>query len=232
MNRSVAIVVIGSMFFGGGCVRDEVPPEIEEAIDDVTSAYTCNFQVAGKKREALAAKISSIGCPQVKLACYRRCVHKILCVDPKNIELQYRGRYLSDVVQYVILSADVLVLTGASKEEAWDTRFELLSYVRKHMRLLRESVLVMPNGEEGGLIRDIGAHMAYIEAQTGYKAVASWYEEYVFKMEKHDFPFDVKDLPQDVRVRLQKRLEAFLGRPMRAPGQCIRDCNDHKEVNQ
>ena len=44
MNRSVAIVVVGSMFFCGGCVRDEVPPEIEEAIEDVTSAYTCNFQ--------------------------------------------------------------------------------------------------------------------------------------------------------------------------------------------
>ena len=227
MNRSMAVVVIGSVFLGGGCVRDEVPPEIEEAMQDVTSAYACKFQVAGKKREALVAKISSIGCPQVKLSCYRRCIHKILCLDPKSIDLRYRGRYLSDVVQHVILSADVLVLNGAGKEEAWDARFKLLSYVRKHMRHLGESVQAMPKGEEGGVIKDVGVHMAYLEAETGYNAVASWYEEYVYKMERHDFLFDIKDLPEDVRVRMQKRLEVFLGRPMRTPEQCIMDRKNH-----
>ena len=227
MSRSMAVVVIGSMFLGGGCVRDEVPPEIEEAMRDVTSAYTCNSQVAGKKREALVVKISSIDCPQVKLSCYRRWIHKILCLDPESIALQYRGRYLSDVVQHVILPADVLVLTGASKEEAWDARFKLLSYVRKHMWRLRESVQTMPKGEEGGVIKDGGVHMAYLEAKTGYSAVASWYEEYVFKMERHDFLFDIKDLPEDVRVRMQKRFEDFLGRPIRTPEQCIRDRKNH-----
>jgi len=227
MSRNMVVVVIGSMLLGGGCARDEIPPEIEEAIRDVTSAYTSNFQVAGKKREVLVAKISSIGSSQVKLLCYRRCVHKILSLDPKSIGLEHRGRYLSDVVQHVILSADVLVLSGASKEDAWDARFKLLTYVRKHMQSLHESVQAMPKGEEGGVIRDVGVHMAYLEAKTGYNAVADWYEQYVFKMEKHDFLFDIKDLPEDVRRRLLKKLEDFLGRPMRTPEQCIRDFKNH-----
>ena len=49
MSRNMAVVVIGSMLLGGGCARDEIPLEIEEAMQDVTSAYTSNFQVAGKK---------------------------------------------------------------------------------------------------------------------------------------------------------------------------------------
>lgn len=223
MRKSMVVFVICSIFLGGGCVRDEVPPEIEEAMQDVASAYTRNFQVAGKKREALVARISSLDCPQVKLTCYRRCILRILCLDPKRIDLRYRGRYLSDVVQHVILSVDVLVLTGAGKEEAWEARFKLLSYVRKHMRHLRESVQSMPKGEEGGVIRDVGVHMAYLEAKTGYNAVASWYEECVIKMEKHDFLFDTKDLSECIRARLQKKFEEFLGRPMRTREQCHRD---------
>ena len=226
MSMKMAVVV-GSIILCVGCARDEIPQEIEEAMQDVTTAYTSNFQVAGKKRESLVAKISSISCPEVKLSCYRRYIRRILCLDPESIDLRYRGRYLGDVVQHVILTADVLVLTGSSKEEAWDARFKLLSYVRKHMQRLHENVQTMPKGEEGGVVRDVGAHRAYLEAKTGYNAATCWYEQYVFKVEKHDFLFDIKDLPEDVKERLRKKFEDFLGRPMRPPEQCIRDHKNH-----
>ena len=227
MNRSVAVVVIGSMFFGGGCVRDEVPPEIDEAIRDAYDAYLNNVPLARKKRDAVSQKIATIDDPEIRLACIRRCIRRYLNIDPERIMLRYRGWYLNDVIYDGLFAADAGVRFGESKETVLDDQLKLLAYVRKHARKLKAAVQAMPTGEEGRIIKDSGAYAAYLDAKTGYNAVALGYEKYLLKMERVELLYDIRGLTDETKARLKKRFEDFLGRPMRTPEQCINDLKNH-----
>ena len=108
-----------------------------------------------------------------------------------------------------------------------DDLLKLLAYVRKHARKLKAAVQAMPTGEEGNMIKDGGAYAAYLDAEGGYNAVAAGYERYLLKMEADDLPYVIKGLTEDTKARLKKKIEDFLGRPMRTHEQCIRDFKNH-----
>ena len=230
MKARMVIGVAGCVLFVG-CMRDVVPPEINEAIQALQDAYMSNdrdvVQAAPKKFGELDGKISSIEDPQARLASYWRSIDKILSIDPEKIDLAYRGLYLCDVVKSGLLSlADSMECKGASKEEAWEARFKLLSYARKHIRKLRASIQ-RPKGVErrgtGFDVKDAGAFERYMETRAGYNYAAGAYETHVRMMEAYSFCHDIKDLPVDTKTRLRKRFEDFLGRPMRTLEQCRRD---------
>ena len=225
------VIGVAACFLFGGCMRNDVPAEIEEAIQALQDAYMSNdrdvVQAAPKKFGELDGKISSIEDPQVRRASYWRCIDKILSINPEKIDLAYRGLYLCDVVKSGLLSlADSMECKGASKEESWEARFRLLSYVRKHIRKLRASIR-MPKGVErrgtGFDVKDAGAFERYMETVEGFNYAAGEYEMHVRMMEADSFCRDIRDLPVDMKTRLQKRFEDFLGRPMRTLEQCRRD---------
>ena len=113
---------------------------------------------------------------------------------------------------------------GTSKEEAWEARFKLLAYARKHIRKLRASIR-RPKGvvRRGCVVDDIVADRRFAEEAMGYNYAAGAYETQVRMMEADSFCRDIKDLPVDTKTRLRKRFEDFLGRPMRTLEQCRRD---------
>ena len=237
-TRTIIMVVVTGIAFLAGCTRDEVapeidktiPPEIDEGIRDAYDTYLRNLPLARKKRDAVSQKIAMIDDPKIRQACNRRCIKGYLNIDPEQIELRYRGRFLHDVIQYGFRTADSGLFFGESKEckeTALDDLLKLLAYVRKHARKLKAAVQAMPTGEEGNMIKDGGAYAAYLDAEGGYNAVAAGYERYLLKMEADDLPYVIKGLTEDTKARLKKKIEDFLGRPMRTHEQCIRDFKNH-----
>ena len=237
-TRAILMFVATGIGFLVGCTRDEIspeideaiPPEIDEAIRDAYDTYLSNVPLAKKKRGAVSQKIAMIDDPNVRQACNRRCIKGYLNIDPERIELRYRGRYLHDVIHDGFLTADAGLFFGESnecKETALDDLLKLLAYVRKHARKLKAAVQAMPTGEEGNMIKDGGAYAAYLDAEGGYNAVAAGYEVYLLKMEADDLPYVIRGLTEDTKARLKKRFEDFLGRPMRTHEQCIRDFKNH-----
>ena len=233
--RTIIMVVVTGIALLAGCTRDEVspeideaiPPEIDAAIRDAYDTYLSNLSLARKKRGAVSQKIAMIGDPKIRTDCLRRCIEGYLNIDPERIELRYRGEYLHDVIQDGFLTADAGLFFGESKEAALDDLLKLLAYVRKHARKLKPAVQAMPTGEEGNIIKDGGAYAAYLDAERGYNAVAAGYEMYILKMERTDLLLCIRDLTEDAKARLKKRFEDFLGRPMRTPEQCIKDRKNH-----
>lgn len=225
------ITVVAGGFLLVGCMRDEVPAEINTAIQEIQDAYMRNeqrnVQLALKKTRELYDRISLIDDMRVKRACYWRLTKSYLDVDPDKLELRYRGRYLESVLRKGFDNIDTLELTlGTEKEEAWDARLKIISYVRHHAKRLRESIKLPDGVESHGtmlVVKDVEADRRYMDMVSGYNAIALRYENLIRRMEKHDFRDDIKDLPEDVRVRLLKKFEDYLGRPMRTPEQCDRD---------
>ena len=85
------VIGVAVCFLFGGCMRNEVPPEIDEAIQALQDAYMSNdrdvVQAAPKKFGELDGKISSIEDTQVRLASYWRSIDKILSIDPEKNRL-------------------------------------------------------------------------------------------------------------------------------------------------
>ena len=175
-TRQVLMIVVTGISFLVGCIRDEIPLEIDAAIRDAYDTYMNNVPLARKKRAAMSQKIASIGDPNIRRACNRRCIRMYLNIDPERIELRHRGRYLCDVIGHGFRIADSGLFHGEKKETALDDLLELLSYVRRHARKLKVAVQAMPTGEEGRRIKDCGAYAAYLDAEKGYNAVAVGYE--------------------------------------------------------
>ena len=233
MKTKWITVVVGG-FLLAGCSRDEVPAEINAAIQEIQDAYMrneqCNVQSALRKTGALCNRMSLIDDVHVKRACYWRLTKSFLDVDPDKLELRYRGRYLESVLRKGFDSIDTLERTlGAEKEEVWDARLNILSYVRHHVRRLRESIKLPDGVEVRGtmlVVKDVEADRRYMDTVSGYNATALRYENLIRRMEKRDFRDDIKDQPEEVRVRLLRRFEDYLGRPMRTPEQCDQDRKD------
>ena len=217
MSRSMAVVVIGSMFLGGGCVRDEVPPEIEKAILEMHKTCTDNVQMAGKKMSEVSRRIWELGDPYVKQACCRRWTEEILRIDPDKIDRQHRGYYLGDAVHCGLGVANILDFAGASKEESWCVRIKLLSYARRHIRRLRAS-LQAQSDVNWATLKNRQTYRVYCNAVWGYNHAARMYEVALVSVETC---FDVRGLSEDAKESLRKKLEDFLGRPMRTYDQCM-----------
>ena len=228
-TKLITVVVAGSLLVG--CMRDEVPAEINTAILEIQDAYMrneqCSVQRALMKTRELNTMISLIDDMHVKRACYWRLTKSFLDIDPDKIELRYRGRYLESVLRKGFDNIDTLELAlGTEKEEAWDARLKIISYVRHHVRRLRERIKLPDGVELHGtmlVVKDMDADRRCMDMVSGYNAIALRYENLLRRMEKHDFRDGIKDLPEDVRVRLLKKFEDYLGRPMRTPEQCDRD---------
>ena len=90
MKTKLMTAIVGGFLFAG-CMRDVVPPEINEAIQALQDAYMSNdrdvVQAAPKKFGELDGKISSIEDTQVRLASYWRSIDKILSIDPEKNRL-------------------------------------------------------------------------------------------------------------------------------------------------
>ena len=158
-TRTIIMVVVTGIAFLVGCTRDEVapeideaiPPEIGEAIRDAYDTYLTDLPLARKKRGAVSQKIAMIDDPKIRQACIRRRIKSYLNIDPERIELRYRGRYLHDVIHDGFLIADAGLFFGESeeiRETALDDLLKLLAYIRRHARKLKAAVRAMPPGAE------------------------------------------------------------------------------------
>ena len=215
--RTVLMIVVTGIIFLAGCMHDEVPPEIEKAILEMHKTCTDNVQMAGKKMSEVSRRIWELGDPHVKQACCRRWVEEIMRIDPDKIDMQHRGCYLGDAVHCGCGVANILDFAGASKEESWCVRIKLLSYARHNIRKLRTS-LQAQSDVNWKTLKNRQVYYAYCNAVGGYNHAARMYEVALVAVEMN---FDVRGLSEDVKERLKKKLEDFLGRSMRSFDQCM-----------
>ena len=116
---------------------------------------------------------------------------------------------------------------GATREEQLDVMIEMLSFMRKHIQRLREDVESHPTGKNGRVVTDMKAFMAYTECVRSYNGAAINYENYIFGVEYSEFDLAVKELPDDIKTKMRRKFETFLGRPMRTNAECRRDLEGH-----
>ena len=215
--RTVLMIVVTGIIFLAGCMHDEVPPEIEKAILEMHKTCTDNVQMAGKKMSEVSRRIWELGDPHVKQACCRRWSEEIMRIDPDKIDRQHRGYYLADAVHCGLGVANILDFAGASKEESWCVRIKLLSYARHHIQKFRTSLQAQSDVKRNTL-KDRQVYHAYCNAVHGYNYAARRYEIALVGVE---MSFDVRGLSENAKERLRKKLEDFLGRPMRTYDQCM-----------
>ena len=229
--QTIALVCIAVF---GCCAHDSVPQDIDEAINGICDAYNADVQQARREERSLSDKIQLIADEKVRNACYLRRIRKMVDSDSEKIDLRNRGQYLNDVVEYGLTYAGALEFCGSSKDVAWDERFKLLSYVRRHMRKLLASVQEMPKGvvQHGGLtvVTDVDSDRRYTDAIVGYNAAACHYEGSILVLECYGLYDDIRTMPEESQRRVLKKFEDFLGRPIRTQKQCRDDHRNQVSV--
>ena len=83
--RAIALVCVAIF----GCyAHDNVPQEIDNAINGICDAYNDNVQQARRKERSLSDKIQLIADEKVRNACYLRRIQKMVDSDPEKIDLR------------------------------------------------------------------------------------------------------------------------------------------------
>jgi len=210
-----------------GCARDDVTEEINHAIDEVCSMRVNSHMMTrvGKLSDELSKKIFSLDNRIVQRACVRRWAAKLMSFNPDRLECSQRGDYLCDMLDRHGIRSIVWMYgkAGATREDQLDVMIEMLSFMRKHIQRLREDVKSHPTGKNGRVVTDMKAFMAYTECVRSYNGAAINYENYLFGVEYAEFDLVLKELPDDIKKKMRRKFEAFLGRPMRTNAECRRD---------
>jgi hypothetical protein len=205
-------------------------------MDEVIKAVMCPSAWQAKA-DAIFADITALPDKQLKIACLRKFAEKALTIDLSSPGMK-NPRWTANDVNRLCREKIIYQIqkSGGTVDDAWDVLIPLLSWHRTQAdKLYGDGKL--PKGltrhKNGGLIvLDHEAKRKYMERRLAYDMVASNYTVILHMTEKRfqtneiwiwDGKIDEGRIPV-----LKKRLEKFLGRPMRTLEQCDKDWRDRK----
>ena len=215
-----------------GCSKDSIPEDIEAQMNEVIDAVK-QPDTRAYETDAIFAHISALSDKQVKIACLRRFVEKTLSIDLSSQGLTNPRR--SAVKR--LCSGDIIYqsqMSGGTIDDAWDVWISLLSWHRAQAdKLYGDGKLpkgLARHGNGGLIVLDYEAKRKYTERRLAYEMVVSNYTMILHMTEKL-FPENNMWLGKIDESRipvLKKKLEKFLGRPMRTSEQCVEDWKNKK----
>ena len=229
--RSRTMVVCLAISVAMGCSKESIPKDVEVQMNEVIKAV---MQPAAwkEKADAVFADIATLPDKQLRIACLRRFAEKALTIDLSSPDMK-NPRWTAADVKRLCHEGIIhqLEMSDGTVDDAWDVLISLLSWHRAQAdKLYGDGKL--PKGlsrlKSGGLlVLDFEANRKYMERRLAYEMVASNYTLILHMTEKR---FQTNEIwiwqgkVDESRIPvLKKRLEKFLGRPIRTLEQCDKD---------
>ncbi|MBO7683319.1 MAG: hypothetical protein J6T51_01160 [Kiritimatiellae bacterium] len=229
MKRMTAVLLVLTFV---GCTR--IPSEVEAKIDAIarSTGHPWKQWVAGV--DALLADVKELQDERLRVVCllhFSDRMTEVDLLDPNIRSLQTAADEMIHECVYRIPDS-MCYLSGASMEDVWDVRLKMFDWMRRQAtRLYGDGKL--PKGltrhEDGGLvIIDQSAYRRWSDRRNAYRKLTSAYNERLNYAEKRfPNPSDGK-IDEDRIPELKKKIEKFLGRPMRTREQCDEDWYSNK----
>ena len=224
MKKIIAVTLV---LMSAGCSR--IPSDVEARIVAIAKSPGHPWKQWLADVDSLLAEIEKMPDSQLKIKCLQLFVDRMSKVDLMeksicNIETA-SGEMIHECVYRIPDS--MYYLSGASMEDVWDVRLKMFAWMQTQARRLYGDGK-LPKGttrlESGGLLTlDQGAYRRWSERRNAYRRIASAYNERLNYTEKN-FPNPLDGKIDESRIpELKKKIEKFLGRPMRTPEQCDED---------
>ena len=227
MKKTTMLAVI-AIITSGGCSRDAIPAKIDARINDVANGISRPYRQWTEKVDSLFADIGALDDPRQKITCLRRLADKVLEIDVTAPDMEAPRSIAADITS---LCRDRIVsrmqMSGGTIEDAWDVLIPMFAWMRTQAdKLYGDGKL--PKGTtrlKGGGLRttDHEAYRQYAKRRDAYDLIATDYGSYLNFAEKR-FPDPSNGTIDESRIpALKKKIEKFLGRPMRTREQCEKD---------
>ena len=229
MKSTTAIVLI---LMSVGCSR--VPSDVEAKINAIAKSPGHPWTQWVADVDALLADIKELPDNHLKIKCLQRFTDRMMKVDlmdPSFCDVKTAADGMIDECVYRIPGI-MNHLADASIEEVWDVRLKMLAWMQTQAnRLYGDGTLPkgMQRHKNGGLIiLDHAAYRLWTDRRNAYRTLAAAYNERLNYAEKN-FPNPLDGKIDERRIpELKKKIEKFLGRPMRTPEQCAEDWYNNK----
>ena len=229
----VACLVISTAM---GCLRTAIPENIGAQMDEVIMAVVKPV-VWQEKADAIFSDVAKLPDKQLKIVCLRVFAEKALTIDLSSPDMK-NPRWTADEVKRLCCESIIhqIQRLGGTIDDAWDVLVASLSWHRAQAdKLYGDGSL--PKGlarhKNGGLVvLDYEASRKYTERRLAYDMVASNYTVILHMTEKRLSENKIwiwNGGVDECRItELKKRLEKFLGRPIRTREQCDKDWRDRR----
>ena len=229
MKRIIATVLVLTF---GSCSR--IPSDVEAKINAIAKSPGHPWKQWVADVDALLADIKELPDNQLKIKCLQCFTDRMMEVDlmdPSFCDVKTAADGMIDECVYRIPGI-MNHLADASIEEVWDVRLKLLAWMQTQAkRLYGDGTLPkgMQRHKNGGLIiLDNAAYRLWADRRNAYRALTAAYNERLNYAEKN-FPNPLDGKIDERRIpELKKKIEKFLGRPMRTPEQCDEDWYNEK----
>ena len=229
MKRTTAIVLI---LMSVGCSR--IPSDVEAKINAIAKSPGHPWKQWVADVDALLADIKELPDNHLKIKCLQRFTDRMMKVDlmdPSFCDVKTAADGMIDECVYRIPGC-MKHLADASIEEVWDVRLKTFFWMQTQAkRLYGDGTLPkgMQRHKNGGLIiLDHAAYRLWTDRRNAYRTLAAAYNERLNYTEKN-FPNPLDGKIDESRIpELKKKIENFLGRPMRTPEQCDEDWYNKK----
>ena len=229
MKRTTAIVLI---LMSVGCSR--VPSDVEAKINAIAKSPGHPWTQWVADVDALLADIKGLPDNELKIKCLQRFTDRMMEVDLMDSSFCDVKTAADGMIDECVYRIPGIMnhLADASIEEVWDVRLKMLAWMQTQAkRLYGDGTL--PKGiqrhKNGGLIiLDHAAYRLWADRRNAYRALTAAYNERLNYAEKN-FPNPLDGKIDERRIpELKKKIEKFLGRPMRTPEQCDEDWYNEK----
>ena len=229
--RSRTMVVCLAISTAMGCSKVSIPKDVEVQMNEVIKAVV-QLAAWNENADAVFGDIATLPDKQQRIACLRKFAEKALTIDLSSPDVK-DPRWTAADVKRLCLERTIRQIqkSGGTVDDAWDVLISLLSWHRVQAdKLYGDGKL--PKGlsrlKSGGLlVLDFEANRKYKERWLAYDMVASDYTLILHMTEKR---FQTNEIwiwqgkVDESRIPvLKKRLEKFLGRPIRTLEQCDKD---------
>ena len=229
MKRMITVVLALTFV---GCAR--IPADVEAKIDAIAMSTGHPWKQWVADVDALLADVKELQDERLRVMCllhFSDRMTEVDLLDPNIRSLQTATDEMIDECVYRIPDS-MYYLSGASMDEVWDVRLKIFDWMQKQAkRLYGDGKL--PKGltrhKNGGLvITDPDAYQRWADRRNAYRKITSAYKERLNYTEKR-FPNPSDGKIDETRIpELKKKIEKFLGRPMRTPKQCDEDWYNNK----
>ena len=229
MKRTTAIVLI---LMSVGCSR--VPSDVEAKINAIAKSPGHPWTQWVADVDALLADIKGLPDNELKIKCLQRFTDRMMEVDLMDSSFCDVKTAADGMIDECVYRIPGIMnhLADASIEEVWDVRLKMLAWMQTQAkRLYGDGTLPkgMQRHKNGALIiLDHAAYRLWADRRNAYRALTAAYNERLNYAEKN-FPNPLDGKIDERRIpELKKKIEKFLGRPMRTPEQCDEDWYNEK----
>ena len=224
MKKIIAVMLV---LMSAGCSR--IPSDVEAKINAIAKSPGHPWKQWLAEVDALLEDIKELPDNQLKITCLQHFVDRMMEVDlldPSICNVKTAADGVIDECVYRIPGI-MNYLADASIEDVWDVRLKALFWMQTQAkRLYGDGTLPkgMQRHKNGGLIiLDHAAYRLWADRRNAYRTLTAAYNERLNYAEKN-FPNPLDGKIDESRIpELKKKIEKFLGRPMRTPEQCGED---------